>query len=120
MVSRCECKLRKDTKMCIQSWIAIDCRFIYVDCGSNGRMSDGGVWHDCQLAKVINDQTPRLPLPEELPGAMNLVKVHHHLVGDEAFPQKVYLQKPILRQNKNREKQIFNYRFSQARQVIGN
>jgi len=80
-------------------------------------MLDGGVWCDCQLAKVIGDQTLCLPPPEELPGAMNLRKVHHHLTGDEAFPQKVYLQKPLTRQNVNWEEWIFNYRLSRARHM---
>jgi len=45
------------------------------------------------LFQAIDSQILCLPPPEELPGAMGPGPVDFHLIGGEAFPQKVYLQK---------------------------
>jgi len=94
--------------MRIQPQIAIDCRFIYVDCGSNGRMSDGGVWGDCWISQAIDSQTICLPPPEELLSVTGLGSVHYHLIEDKAFPPKVDLQKAVPQQNLSQEERISN------------
>ena len=45
-------------------------RFLYVDIGCNGRVSDGGVWDGTSLSQYLKDRNNPLniPPPKELPG----------------------------------------------------
>lgn len=72
-----------------------DCRFIYVEVGCNGRVSDGGVWRDCSFAKQLEQGQAGLPLPKPL--STDAEAVPHVLVGDEAFPLQKNLMKPYAR-----------------------
>ena len=38
-------------------------RFIYIDIGCNGRVSDGGVFDNCSLSKLLSDTTNPLHIP---------------------------------------------------------
>ncbi|VDI07440.1 Hypothetical predicted protein [Mytilus galloprovincialis] len=67
-------------------------RFTYVDVGSNGRVSDGGVFRQCTLQESIENELINFRGPKELPGRDK--KVPFVVVGDEAFPLKEYLMKP--------------------------
>ena len=41
-----------------------DYECIYADVGTNGRVSDGGVWNKCSLSQAIEDGTISLPPPK--------------------------------------------------------
>ncbi|CAK1590963.1 unnamed protein product [Parnassius mnemosyne] len=58
--------------------------FSYIDIGCNGRISDGGVFRNCNLSDILENGL----LPES-----------HVIVGDAAFPLKPYLMKPFGGQN---------------------
>ena len=45
----------------VQFSICLVIRFIYIDVGSNDRASDGGVWRDCELNKLLEDNMASLP-----------------------------------------------------------
>ena len=65
--------------------------FIYVDIGSNGRVSDGGVWRDCTLNQAI--QSNRISLPDDaaLPNSTKIAPfVFVGIVADDAFPLNKY------------------------------
>lgn len=46
-------------------------KYIYVDVGSQGAASDGGIFSDCTLRKRIDTNSLGLPNPESLPGMRN-------------------------------------------------
>ncbi|XP_050516618.1 putative nuclease HARBI1 [Diabrotica virgifera virgifera] len=47
-------------------------KFIYVDCGGNGRISDGGVYRNSSLYAAVNvNNVLQIPPPEPLPGKRN-------------------------------------------------
>lgn len=79
--------------------------FKYVDIGSYGRNSDGGVFQASSLYPVLENGTL---LPE---GGI--------LVGDDAFPLKTYLLKRYPNVTTTAEK-TYNYRFSRARRIVEN
>ena len=91
---------------------------IYANIGSNGRVSDGGVWANCDLQQRLESGTAGVPGLKNLPGSS--VKAPHVLVADEAFPLKTYLMKPFPMRNQNDDQRIFSYRLSRARRIIEN
>jgi hypothetical protein len=91
-------------------------KFIFVDVGTNGRISDGGVWNKCALKNAIESGILEIPDINRI-GSKDLP---HVFVGDEAFPLKKYLMKPYSSRNLNDERRIFNYRLSRARRVVEN
>ncbi|GBP81676.1 Putative nuclease HARBI1 [Eumeta japonica] len=80
--------------------------FSYINVGTNGRASDGGVYQKSNLAQAMENNN--LNLPDQ-----------SVIVADAAFPLKTYLLKPYQTTPTRREK-IFNYRLSRARRIVEN
>nr|XP_034174772.1 putative nuclease HARBI1 [Osmia lignaria] len=78
-------------------------RFLYIDIGRNGVMSDGGVFGSSALHPALEGGM----LPEG-----------HCFVGDDAFPLKPYLLKLYKGTQLSRGQKIFNYRLSRARRTV--
>jgi len=93
-------------------------KFLYVDVGTNGRISDGGVFGQCSLNTALNEGMLNIPAPSPLPGATDLCP--YMLVADEAFPMRTNLMKPYPRRNLEISERVFNYRLSRARRVVEN
>ncbi|VEN58845.1 unnamed protein product [Callosobruchus maculatus] len=91
-------------------------RFIYVNVGVNGRVSDGGVFGASLLSKKMRDGSLGLPEPQCLPG--RITKVPYVIVADEAFPLLTNLLKPFPQCSLSYENRIFNYRLSRARRLV--
>uniref|UniRef100_A0A3P9I7T4 DDE Tnp4 domain-containing protein n=1 Tax=Oryzias latipes TaxID=8090 RepID=A0A3P9I7T4_ORYLA len=97
-----------------------DYRFLVVDVGSYGSNSDGGIFANSGLGKALRDGTLNVPPPSELPGALELGKVNHVILADEAFPLKPYLLRPYPGRRLPTDKRIFNSRLSRARRISEN
>ena len=95
-----------------------DYRFIYCDVGSNGRVSDGGVFKGCSFNEAMERRTLNFPEPAPVPG--DNTPIPYFVVADEAFPLKENIMKPFSRRNLDVDKQVFNYRLSRARRVVEN
>ena len=80
---------------------------MYVDVGSKGRGSDGGIFQNSSLYNAL--ETNSLAIPTDFV-----------IVGDDAFPLKTYLMKPYSRRNMSLSERIYNYRISRARRVVKN
>lgn len=95
-----------------------NCKFLFVDVGTNGRISDGGVFRNSQLSGALETNSINLPKPEMLPAGT--VKIPHLIVADDAFPLKPYIMKPFSRRDLSHDERIFNYRLSRARRIVEN
>lgn len=95
-----------------------DLKFIYIDVGTNGRVSDGGVWAKCGLRRALEDDTLHVPAPKPLPGRQ--LPVPYAVVADEAFGLKPWIMRPYPRAQLDKKKHIFNYRLSRARRCVEN
>ena len=91
---------------------------LYADIGTNGRVSDGGVWGKCTLAHKCENEQNFLPEPECLPFGEE--KADFVFVADDAFALKNYLMKPFPQVGLDDEKRIYNYRHSRARRISEN
>ena len=95
-----------------------DYECIYADVGTNGRISDGGVWNKCSLSQGIQDGTVSLPPPKCLPHGVT--EVPYVFVGDDAFALKKKMMKPYAQNGLTVEKRVYNYRHSRARRISEN
>lgn len=95
-----------------------DYKFIYVNCGTQGRISDGGVFSATTLYKRLESKTFNLPEPTALPGDNEVMP--YFMIADEAFPLRSYLMKPYPHRNLNHHQRIYNYRLSRARRIVEN
>lgn len=84
-------------------------KFIHAEVGVNGRMTDGGIWHDSEFNRAINEPSNPLNLPAD-----------SILLADGAFPLKTNLMKPYPGTRLTKEQQIFNKRLSRCRRIIEN
>ena len=97
-------------------------RLLYIDVGSPGRNSDGGVFANCSLGQALRNETLQLPPPSVLPNAADIGTVPYVMVGDEAFPLQVNLMRPypVGRRAVNESQLVYNYRLSRARRIVEN
>lgn len=91
---------------------------IYADVGSNGRVSDGGVWRDCSLNRAIISGAITLPPERNLPNSN--ICAPFVFVCDDAFPLKTTMMKPYPFRSQTKEQRIFSYRLSRARRIVEN
>ncbi|XP_068082633.1 uncharacterized protein [Anabrus simplex] len=92
-------------------------KFLYVDVGCNGRISDGGVLRNSTLHTIMDKNLANFPLSKQLPGST--VKVPYVIVADDAFPLQENIMKPY-KGNLTQQQKIFNYRLSRARRTSEN
>jgi hypothetical protein len=84
-----------------------DYKFVYVDVGKNGRISDGGIFANTPIYTKLENNDLKLPTCEPLPDRVK--KIPYMIVGDDAFPLKPYLMKPYP-----------SHRLSQVRRIVEN
>lgn len=94
-------------------------RFLYINVGCQGRISDGGVFKNTSFFKKLEKNELNLPANEPLPG--RTISLPYVLVADDAFPLTEHIMKPYNRDlNKGSLKRVYNYRLSRARRIIEN
>lgn len=92
--------------------------FIYVNTGTNGSVSDGGVIKTTAFYRKMMSGELNLPPPSDLPGTST--PAPFVFVGDSAFAINRNIMKPYPFKNISPEQRIFNYRLSRARRVVEN
>lgn len=93
-------------------------KFLYVDVGTNGRDSDGGVWEKSSLKEAVESQQLHILPPSNISFIQRVTL--YIIVADNAFPLKPWLMKPYKGNNLPMEKFIYNYRHSTTSQVSEN
>ncbi|XP_031334657.1 uncharacterized protein LOC116164601 [Photinus pyralis] len=93
-------------------------KFLMVDVGANGRVSDGGVMKNTLFWRKLSENQLNLPDPRQLPGTSK--KCPYVFLGDEAFQLHPNFMKPYNRAALTNDKTIYNYRLSRARRVVEN
>jgi len=70
------------------------------------------------MGKKLKDGTFGIPQPKPLGTQPDALP--HVILGDDAFPLRTYLMKPVKGNFLNKETRIFNYRLSRARMTVEN
>ena len=96
---------KKSNSIVLMAVVGPNYLFIYFDVGSNGSLSDGGVFRNYSLFEVLEN---------------GLLPNNGVIVGDDAFPLKTYLMKPYLAANLACDEKIYNCRVSRARRIFKN
>lgn len=93
-------------------------KFIMIDVGTNGKVSDGGVLFYSKFGNLLLHNKLNLPKPTVLP---NTSQTHNFVfVGDEAFALRPDLMKPYSQTKVDPASQEFNLRLSSARVSVEN
>ena len=82
---------------------------MYVDVGSYGRESDGGLYDSSSFAKEL--RRGALHIPQAAPVAGDPTPIPYFLVGDGAFPLSESMLKPFPGHNLTMDLLVFNYRW---------
>lgn len=91
-------------------------KLLYIDVGSNGCNSDGGIFNKCSFGIALEEKKLNLLEPKPLPGRQKAVP--YLIVADDAFALKPNLLKPYSARELSGLQRIFNYRLSRARRTI--
>lgn len=89
-------------------------KFLYIDVGCNGRISDGGVLDRSDLMYILENDS-NFPEPKVIGSNRKLPYV---IVADNAFPNGKHMLTPYSNSNLSKDKITFNSRLSRARQNI--
>ena len=92
------------------------CKFLCVDIGQYGGISDSGVLRSSSFGKALFEN--RLNVPEDCVLPNSPKKFPHFFAADEAFPLNKHIMRPYGGKSKTEAERIFNARISRARQTI--
>lgn len=90
-------------------------KFLMVDVGVNGRISDGGVIEMTEFFARLKNNELNLPNPNQTVAGLNF-----SFLGDSAFSLRPDVLKPFPQKGITHDKLVFNYRLSRARRVVEN
>ncbi|XP_077277015.1 uncharacterized protein LOC143905464 isoform X3 [Temnothorax americanus] len=88
--------------------------------GTNGRVSDKGIWNKCTLKHHLQKNDINIPPPSSLPGTEQ--DFPYVIIGDEGFAlsTNVLIPYPKEQCTGKKERRIYNYRLSRARRCSEN
>lgn len=92
-----------------------NCRFLYINVGCNGRISDGGVLRESNLTQLIEEAAQNFSLEKTIGNGRTLPYV---IVADSAFPLRKNIMKPYPHRSLEEPKRVFNARLSRARHTV--
>ena len=92
--------------------------FIMVEAGTNGRVSDGGVYSNTKFCDYYENGKLNLPNPSQIENFNR--DMPYVFVTDDAFPLNENFMKPYSHSGLSKEEINFNYRLSRARRIVEN
>ena len=93
-------------------------KFLWVDMGAAGSTSDDQIFKHTNLRHKIEDGSIGIP-DSESPG-IGGPKVNFFILGDDAFPLKLWLMRPYSSGTTDLKEMVYNYRIRRGRTVVEN
>ncbi|XP_052409722.1 uncharacterized protein LOC127956013 isoform X2 [Carassius gibelio] len=93
-------------------------RFVYASAGTQGKVSDAGVFAQSDLRDAMDAGLLHVPPDDTLPNTD--VMMPYMFISEEAYPLKTNLMKPYRFRNLSTNQRIYNYCLSRARRVVEN
>jgi hypothetical protein len=106
------CNYKKTFNIVFFTVVNANYQFIMVDVGTNGRVSDGGVFTSTQFFRMLEERRANILAPDVLPNSSD--KHHFAFVSNEAFSLKEYLMRPYNERDLNKDQRKYNYRLCYA------
>jgi hypothetical protein len=102
----------------LMALVDADYKFLFIDVGCNGRISDGGVFGNSKLSGALEENAWEIPPPKALSGRQK--DTPYVIVADDAFPIRCNIMKPYPFKGLSGTERVFNYRLSRARRIVEN
>lgn len=106
----CSSTIKDSLALFFLALVDADYKFSFVDVGSNGRISDGGVLRESCLQAALDDNSLGIPPGNCFPERNT--RVPYVIVADEVFLLKENLMKPFPAKSIDDASRVFNYRLS--------
>lgn len=100
----------------LQAVTDANCNFTFIEVGSYGKQSDGGIFRYSALYDAMEKGTLNIPEDNFLPSSD--IKAPFVFIGDEAYPLMKHLMKPYARRNLDQSQEKFNVALSRARKTV--
>ena len=109
---------KKFYSIVLMALVDADYKFLWVDVGGTGRMSDAQIFNASELKECIENRSINLPHPDPLPNDDK--DTPYFFLGDDAFALRTYMMKPYSIYGMSLDNAVFNYRISRGRRVVEN
>lgn len=110
---------KKSFSIVILALVDANYNFIFAEIGSQGRISDGGVFRSSKLWQRICSNDLNLPMPQPL--SRSTIEIPYVFLGDGAFALTTHVMKPYPGNHDERTpKRTFNKKLSSSRVVVEN
>lgn len=109
---------KKFFSIVLMGLVDADYKFLWIDVGGDGYMSDAMIYNDSELKECLCDGSIGFPAPAALPHDDQ--DTPYFLLGDDAFGLRTYMMKPYAARNLTKEERIYNYRISRGRRIVEN
>lgn len=93
-------------------------KFLVSAIGAPGSAGDGGMFQRMDFWARMEEGRLGIPPSASIPGEDT--NLPYFLVGDAAFPLRIWLMKPYPNCTLSHEKLVYNYRISRARRIVEN